>query len=364
MIRVLQVVTDMQRGGLETFIMNHYRAIDRSRIQFDFLVHRLKQADYDEEIEALGGKIYRIGRLNPFSFSYHKQLQTFFDEHPEYRIIHVHQDCLSGIILREAERHGIPVRIAHSHNSNQTRDLKYPIKLIYRRTIPEYATHLAACSQAAGDWMFSGCQFTIIRNAIDSRSFVFSPSVRATARKELGITEKEVLVGHVGRFATQKNHSFLISAFYEIQRKTPSKLLLVGDGYLRNEIEQQIDRMGLTDRVILTGVKTDVSRYLQAMDVFVFPSIYEGLPVTLIEAQAAGLPCLISDYVPLECAVTNLVRQMKLDDGVVKWAEAAINTCRRTRTDTSSLISAAGYDIHENATWLMKYYERLSEESN
>ena len=359
MIRILHVVTDMSRGGLETFLMNYYRFIDRNRMQFDFLTHRKKRGDYDDEIEELGGIIYRLDRLNPFSISYRAQLNDFFKDHPEYRIIHVHQDCLSSIILKAAMKQGVRVRIAHSHSSNQTINWKYPIKLFYKQFIPMYATQLAACSKAAGDWMFNGKEYILIHNAIDASRFTFNPVVRSTIRKELGISDVEIVIGHVGRFAEAKNHGFLISIFEEIQNCVAAKLLLVGDGYLRKQVEDQIHKRGLDSKVIMTGVQADVAGYLQAMDVFVFPSIYEGLPVTLIEAQASGLPCVISDKVPQECMITDLVEQMELGDKVKNWAELAIKLSKQVRNNTKTKIEHKGYDIKQNAIFLMDYYEEL-----
>ena len=183
-IRVLHVVTYMGRGGLETMIMNYYRHVDRNKVQFDFLVHRDFRADYDDEIESLGGKIYRLPRLNPWDFRYHKALDKFFDEHPEYKIIHVHQDCLSSVILKCAKKHGIPVRIGHSHNINQDKNFKYPIKMYFKRQIPNNATHLMACGKKAGDWMFGGAPYLILNNAIDVKKYNYSLSLRNQTRAQ------------------------------------------------------------------------------------------------------------------------------------------------------------------------------------
>ena len=181
-MRVLQVVTNMDRGGLETMLMNYYRHIDRTKVQFDFLTHRQERAAYDDEIEALGGRIYRLPRLIPWSKHYLSTLDAFFAEHSEYMIIHVHQDCLSSVILKVAAQHNVPVRIAHSHNANQDRDIKYPIKLLCMRSIPKYATHLFACSTAAGDWMFRGAPYQLFANAVDTADFTFSTEKAAKTR--------------------------------------------------------------------------------------------------------------------------------------------------------------------------------------
>lgn len=356
-IRILQVVTYMGRGGLETMLMNYYRQMDRSRVQFDFLVHRDFRADYDDEIEALGGRIYRLPRLVPWSRSYQNALNAFFAEHPEYRIVHVHQDCLSGVILQAAQRNGVPVRIAHSHSSSQDKDLKYPVKLFYRRQIPRYATELFACSREAGDWMFPGAEYRVLNNAIPAEEYRFSAEQRTAARRELGIAEQDLLVGHVGRFSPAKNHVGLLEIFAAVRDREPrAKLLLVGDGELRGEIEAKIAALGLSDSVLLTGIRSDVSMLLQAMDVFVFPSLYEGLPVTLVEAQAAGLPCLISDRVPMECRLTEPVQQLPLGSGAEVWAERILAAAKTPRADTSAQIAAAGYDIVRNAEWLQNHY--------
>jgi hypothetical protein len=184
MIRVLQVVTNMDRGGLESMLMNCYRHIDREKIQFDFLVHRQERAAFDDEIETLGGRIYRLPRLVPWSKSYLSALNRFFDEHTEYKVVHVHQDCLSSVILKAAKQHDIPVRIAHSHNANQDKNLKYPIKLWYQRSIPEYATNLFACGKDAGDWMFGGASYQIINNAIDVAAYTYGSTKRQEMRRQ------------------------------------------------------------------------------------------------------------------------------------------------------------------------------------
>jgi len=356
LIRILHVVTHMNRGGLETMIMNYYRNIDRTRMQFDFLTHRKYDGDYGEEIISLGGKVYHLPALNPFSIKYKKRLEEFFSCHPEYRIIHVHQDCMSSVILKIAKKKNIKVRIAHSHSTSQDKNLKYPIKMYYRRQIPYYSTHLFACSQAAGKWMFGAHQFTVLNNAIDAEKFQFDAEKRKITRNRLKVREQELLIGHVGRFCYPKNHIFLIDIFNAIQKKVSSKLILVGDGELKKDIEQKVEACGLKDKVIFTGVISDVSEIMQAMDVFVFPSNYEGLPVTLIEAQAAGLPCLISDRVPLECGITDLVEQIPLTRSPEEWAKQAVKAAETKRKNTVPEVRKTGFDIKESAKYLQEFY--------
>ncbi len=356
-IRILHVVTHMNRGGLETMLMNYYRNIDRSKIQFDFLTHRDYDGDYGTEINQLGGVIYHLPPLNPLSRNYHNKLSLFFDEHKEYQIIHVHQDCLSSVILKVAKQHDVKIRIAHSHCASQDKNYKYLIKIWYKRFIPKYATDLLACGKDAGKWMFNGAPFTVLNNAIDTSKYIFNPEKRAEQRKKWHVNDTDLLIGHVGRFSPQKNHEFLIDIFENLQSIIPSKLLLVGDGELRGHIEQKVENMGLKNKVIFTGLRSDVSDLMQAMDVFVFPSHYEGIPVTLVEAQASDLPCLISDKVSIECKLTKKVKQIHLSDSVKIWAQEIIKCSREKRMNTEDKIKKAGFDIKENAKLLEDYYE-------
>ena len=362
-IRILHIVTYMGRGGLETMIMNYYRHIDRNKVQFDFLVHREFEADYDQEIQSLGGKIYRISRLVPWSSSYKKELKLFFQKHPEYKIVHVHQDCLSSVALKCAKDCGIPVRIAHSHSSSAVKNLRYPIKVHYMKKISKYATKLFACGKQAGDWMFCGNDYEIIRNAIDTTKYQYSQRVEAEVRAELGLSD-ELVVGHVGNFTPAKNHLFLLEIFVEILKlNQKAKLLLVGGGDARNSIEEKAHELGVYEHVIFTGVRTDVNRVMQAINVFVFPSIYEGLPVTMVEAQAVGLPCIISDCVSDECIVTNgLVNSKRLVDTPKQWAEYILQYANKTKENHIHEIEDAGYDISVAAKQLENFYLQSKEE--
>lgn len=356
MIRILHVVTKMGYGGLEAMIMNYYRHIDRQQVQFDFLVHRPEEADYHDEIRQLGGRIYYLAKLNPFSVSYRKKLRLFFCDHPEYRVIHVHLNCMSSVVLKTAKQCGVPCRIAHSHSSNQTRNLKYPIKMFYKRWIPKYATKLFACGEDAGRYMFGDSDFELLINAIDLKSYAFSPKRRKIMRQQLKVADDELLIGHIGKFRFQKNQSFLVDIFAEILKIRKAKLLLVGTGELEKTVQNKVHLMGLDNNVIFTGVRSDVSELLQAMDIFVFPSMYEGLPVVLIEAQASGLPCLISDVIPSESIKTTLVSTYSLDKSAAEWAEKVIEQSNTERTDTYCEIIKCGYDICENSKKLQDFY--------
>lgn len=355
-IRVLHVVTYMGRGGLETMIMNYYRNIDRSKVQFDFLTHRDEIWDYDDEIERLGGKIYHLPRLNPFSHKYLKSLDNFFKEHKEYKIVHCHQDCLSGIVLKHAKKNGVPFTIAHSHSSNQNKNLKYLIKLIAKKSLPKYADYLLACGKDAGEWMFNTSDFTILNNAIDTERYIYNEEKALEMKKKLGITDKFV-IGHVGRFRQEKNHSFIIDIFKEVCEKEPnSTLLLVGDGPLEDEIKKKVDDLGLLDKVKFLGAREDVNDLMQGMDVFILPSLYEGIPLTMIESQASGLNCIISDKVPTECIVTKNVKSISLEESPKYWADEIIKSKNKTRKNLYNEIQDAKFDIKSNAIWLQGFY--------
>lgn len=363
MVRVLQIVTYMGRGGLETMLMNYYHHIDRNKVQFDFLVHRNFEADYDKEILSMGGRIYHISRLIPWSRGYRKKLKKFFLQHPEYKIVHVHQDCLSSVALQCAKECNIPVRIAHSHSSSAVKNIKYFIKLFYMKKIPKNATHLFACGAQAGDWMFSGKRYETVRNAIDIEKYHYSPAIAQEVRNELKLNG-ETIVGHVGNFTPAKNHTFLLKIFVEVLKLKPNtKLLLVGGGDGMNSIQEAVKAIGIQDNVVFTGVRADVNRLMQVMDVFIFPSTYEGLPVTMIEAQASGLPCVISDNVSNECIVTKgLVTKMKLEESPEKWADLIIKKSQSKRENHSDEIDNAGYDIVTAAKQLEKFYLDNSKE--
>lgn len=362
MIRVLHVVTYMGRGGLETMLMNYYRHIDRSKVQFDFLVHREFEADYDEEIKSLGGRIYHVSRLVPWSRRYKAELRRFFRTHPEYKIVHVHQDCLSSVALQCAKDCGIPVRIAHSHNSNQDKNIKYLFKRYYMRKIPETATELFACGKAAGDWMFGGKAYQLLPNAIAAEKYIYEEEKAKKIKKELDL-EKNLVIGHIGRFNPQKNHKFLIDIFEKCFEKNQKvRLMLIGDGEGRKEIENKVKERGLQDNVIFMGVRRDVPELLQAMDVFVFPSLYEGLPVTMIEEQAAGVPAVISDRVSEECIITkDLVKVEGLEETPEQWAGEILKQVKISKRDRSEEIKKAKYDVETNAKWLEEYYLRKAE---
>ncbi len=359
MLRVLMAVTSLDCGGIENLLMNIYRIIDRSKIQFDFLTHRNTKFYFEDEVEKMGGKIYRMPPVNPIPGSrYRKELDRFFKEHKEYKIVHAHMNALSTYVLRAAKRNNVPVRIAHSHNSELGEGLiKNLIKRYSRHNLNRYCNYKFACSKNAGIFLFrkgfDNC--IILKNGIDVEQYRYNGEIRQRTRERLNIKTNTVY-GHVGSFTEQKNHDFLIDIFAEIKKRDDkSKLMLIGDGPLAGRIKEKINDLNLDNDVIMLGTRNDVNELLMAMDVFLFPSKYEGLGIALIEAQAAGLKCLASSEVPKEADVTGLVEFLSIEDNTKVWAENAIGQVS-DRIDQSSKIKEAGYDIEYTANWLQKFY--------
>ena len=361
MIRILQCVNNMHRAGLETMLMNYYRHIDRSKIQFDFLTHRPERADYDDEIERLGGRVFYAPRLYPQNYAaYFSFMTNFFQEHPDYRIMHAHIDAMSYLPLLAGKRAGIPVRIAHSHSTSIDRDLKYPIKLLFRSQLHHAANVCWACGEAAGKFLFKGRDFTMIPNAVDAEHFCFRKEVRDKVRRELRLEDK-LVVGHVGRFSYPKNHQYLLEIFSALHKCTPNAvLILVGTGEYEQRIRVQIDQLGLQQQVLLVGSQADVAPFYQAMDIFVMPSLFEGVPVTGVEAQFAQLPCLFSDRIPQEVAFSSRCNFMPLEKPASAWAEEILRmTACNDRND--DVIEDSRFDIRQAANLLMDQYLSLNQ---
>lgn len=362
MERVLHIVPNMAMGGLETFIMNMYRNIDRNNIQFDFLVHYKVRQYYDDEIESLGGHIYRMSVREDNNFFYYIwKLHKFFCLHSEYRIIHAHMESLGIVYMLVAKLHGVKVRIAHSHNSNSEPTFKGKIKYLLSRMYSVYATDLFACSKVAGDYMFANKKYTIINNAINVDKFVFNRKVRNDVRTELNLSDKNLVIGMVGRFEKQKNHEFAVKVFKEVVRKSPEAvLLLIGKGDLESHIRYMVKKFQLEKSVRFLGIRSDMDRLYQAMDVFFMPSLFEGLPVAGIEAQASDLNCIFSDTISEELRIIPKVKYLSFDDNVNVWVDAILNTKVEDREDRHRELEHNGYDTKIGAEKLMyKYYELL-----
>ncbi len=370
--KVLQVFTIMNRGGAESMIMNYYRNIDRDKIQFDFLVHRKEKAAFDDEIESLGGKIYRMDPINPFfPGEYYNRLRTFFKEHTEYAIVHSHLNTFSSFPLKIAREFKIPCRIAHAHTAfeniklrnfipnkeNLTETVKKLIKFRLKKKVSTYATHRFSCGDKAGQWLFGeNNDFYTMNNAIDTKKFTHNPETDKKYRKELDLEDK-VIIGHVGRLNHAKNHSYLLRIFANIIEEKPDcVLVLVGNGELEQAIEQEIDNLGIQDQVKMLGVRSDIPELLQMMDVFVFPSFYEGLPVTLIEAQAAGLKILASDTITQEVKLTDDIEFVSIQKPTSFWVNKLFDALSYEKQDNSNKIAKAGYDIVSNTEKIQSFY--------
>ena len=363
-IRVLHVIGIMNRGGAETMIMNLYRHIDRSKVQFDFVENSSEPAVFDEEILSLGGRIFRCPHYNGKNhFTYVKWWNDFFKAHPkEYPIVHGHLGSTASIYLSVAKKYG-SYAIAHSHSSGTDHSLHANLYQIMSYNTRNVADYFFACSEAAGKERFgskvvSGDHYAVLNNAIDVNRFSYNPSVRNAVRDELGIGQIQLVVGHIGRYTKEKNHEFILKIFSELKKMdSNARLLMVGDGTLRTHIMQMAEQASLSSDVIFTGVRSDVERLVQAMDVFVLPSLYEGLPVTMVEAQAAGLPCIISDKVPPECILTEgLVDIMTLSASPEAWAEKILAKRAIPRTDRRAEVAAHGFDITTEAVKLQEFY--------
>lgn len=371
-IKILQVFTIMNRGGAESMIMNYYRNIDRDKIQFDFLVHRKGKAAFDDEIESLGGKIYRMDPINPFfPREYYNRLRAFFKEHTEYTIVHSHLNTFSCFPLKIAKEFKIPCRITHAHTAfeniklrnfipskeNLSETVKKLIKFRLRKKVSTYATHRFSCGDKAGQWLFGkNNDFYTMNNAIDTKMFVYNQDIDKKYRKELNLEDK-IVIGHVGRLNNAKNHSYLLRIFANVlEERSDCILVLVGVGELQQSIEQEIDDLGIQDRVKMLGLRSDISELLQMMDVFVFPSFYEGLPVTLIEAQAAGLKILASDTITQEVKLTDDIEFISIKKPTSFWVNKIFSALSYEKQDNSDKISEAGYDIVSNTEKIQSFY--------
>lgn len=358
-IRVLHILQRMEAGGTQALLMNIYRKIDRTKVQFDFLVVYKEKQFYDEEIEKMGGHVYKLSfreDLNLLKFQ--KDLSNFFRRHQEYKIVHCHAYTIGYFCLKAAKKAGIPVRIAHSHSNAAVHNVKLPAKLLMQKLFTLYSTDLFACSEEAGKFAFKGRKFNIIQNAIDSQNFVANANIRKEVRKELELEDKFV-VGHVGRMQPEKNHDFLINVFAEIKKKKmDAELILVGTGPLEEKVKDKVAEKRLSDCVHFLGNRKDMNRIYQAMDVFVFPSLFEGLGIVAIEAQAVGIPIVCSEGLPPETDITPIYQKKMLSEGAEKWADAALEMAKNSKAHTNmqQYVIDAGFDMDVTAKYMENYY--------
>jgi glycosyltransferase involved in cell wall biosynthesis len=359
-IRVLQVMPAMDAGGMETFVMNVYRAIDREKVQFDFLYHYNKNCFYDYEIGALGGHITKLTvRQDNNLPRYLHQLDDFFAGHPEYRILHGHYSGFGMFYNKKARQHGVPVRVGHSHNTAYEQNTVGALDRMMSRRFARDLTDCFACSQKAGEMLFPGRKFTVLPNGVDTDVFArHNAAHRQELRSHLGVQPQEILFGHVGRFSVQKNHEGLLRLFAALYRRMPNaRLLLIGTGPLEDKMRALAAELGIGERVIFAGVRTDMAAFYDCMDAFLLPSLFEGLPVVLVEAQASGLPCFVSDTVDPGAAFSDSIRFLPLGDPEL-WAETIASAPLVRNQNAQAQAQAAGFDVRTSAAALQEFYLR------
>ncbi len=361
-IRVAHIIGKWVGGGVESVVMNYYRNIDREKVQFDFICDSDSTNIPYDEIEDLGGRVFLVPPYQKL-FSYIKALKKIFKEE-NYKIVHSHINTLSIFPLYVAKKADVKTRIAHSHSTTNNKEFK---RNLMKQTLKHFsklnATHYFACSEVAGRYLFGDKTYnegkiTIINNAIDLDKFKYDEAKRKEKRVELNIKNNTLVIGHIGRFMTQKNHEFLINIFKEIQEKEKdSILLLIGQGPLQDRIKAKVKELGLNGNVKFLGQRKDVSELYQAMDVFVLPSLYEGLGLTLIEAQCSNLPCVVSNYVPNEVKLNENLLFLDLECSKTKWSYAINSLFKNNKR--SSLVNEKiinNYNINNEAIKLTEFY--------
>lgn len=359
-IKVLIINTVRFRlNGITSVIMNYFRQMNKDGIYTDFVVINEISNEYKKELEGYGSSIYCFSKKkNPFI--YIKQINSLLSAN-HYDIIHVHgNSALMVIETLIAKKNKVPVRIVHSHNTTCTHTIQH--KMLYPLFSRSYTKGLA-CGRDAGKWLFHGNEFEVLANGIDLEKFRYNHSVRKDNRKKLGVEEGEILIGHIGNFVKQKNHEFLIDFFMELHKKDSRfKLLLVSDGVLLEQIKDKVSFLGLSDAVIFYGKSTHVQNLYQAMDVFVLPSLHEGLPVVMVEAQAAGVKCFVSETVSKEVKMTDLVEFLPIKNPT-DWVNRILpismdkqDDRMKECLDAQKEISFCGYDIKKNADKLRNIY--------
>lgn len=366
--RILHITEMLSAAGIESFIMNIYRNIDREKVQFDFLVLRDQKEFYDEEISALGGKKYCIHSnientlLRILDES--RKIEKFLKKN-HYDVVHIHYTTpLRAYYLKAAKKAGVPVRIYHSHSAAVSGKSKVKL-MIYehcKKVIDKYATDYFACSKAAAQWIYSKKileknKVQVIHNGIDTQRFLFNESVRENVRRELELQNKFVII-NTGRFTEQKNQKFIIDIVNSLRNKGKDvKLLLLGDGPLKAEYKTKVKEFELENSVVFLGVKSNVQDYLFASDCYIMPSLYEGLPVAGIEAECTGIPCIFSENITKEVKVNNQAVFLPLTYSADKWADTVIKqNAEKDRTEAINFVKTAGYDIHYVAKKIQNFY--------
>ncbi len=367
-IRILHVFGTLYRGGAESRIMDLYRHMDREKVQFDFLVHTGAEGHFEKEIGELGGRVYRVPRFRIINYvSYCRAFKTFFAEHPEFRAVQGHMTSTAAIYLPIAKKAGISITIAHARSAGVDSGLKGKITRWMRRNLWQKADYLFACSMLAGKAVFGEKAFELglvyyIPNAIEALLYRFDQEKREALREKLKLTDKFV-VGHVGRFHYAKNHEYLVAVFAEIlKQKTNALLLLLGDGSGMENVKIQARELGILEKIMFMGNVENPQDYYQVMDYFVFPSRFEGLPGTVIEAQAAGVKCLISDAIASEVMISPLVQADSIGKNPAEWADQVVKSCDYERKDMYETIVKSGFDIKAQAERMLRFYQSGNKE--
>lgn len=361
-MRILHVLGGLGLGGAESRIMDLYRKIEKDSIQFDFLIHTQEKGCFEDEIKELGGRVYRVSRFRGYNlFSYCQEVQNFFASHKEFYAVHGHMTSTASLYLPIAKKAGVLHTIAHARSAGTDPGIKGLVTRYLRKRLPYKADTCFACSTEAAFSVFGkesveAGAVRILPNAIVTSDFHYQKEEREQLREKLGLTNRFV-IGHVGRFHYAKNHEFLLRVFREIaEERSDATLLLLGEGPLMEEVRQQAKRLNLIDRVLFAGNRSNVAAYYMAMDYLIFPSRFEGLPGTVVEAQATGLHCLMSTNVTEEVMVTECVKRMSLEESVVSWAEEVLQDTDYERKDHAEVVKNAGFDAVQQAEWLKDYY--------
>lgn len=365
-VKVLHMIGSLNIGGSQAMMMNLLEAIDRQNVEIDFIIDHPDELYFADRVRSAGAKIYVLPTFSGKNFSVVKNAwKKFFSEHKEYTVLHSHVRSYASLFIPIAKKMGLKT-VIHSHSTSNGSGIKAIVKKIMQYPLRRQADYFFGCSPSSGEWLFGkkivkSDRYFTIANSIDTSKFRFDSAVREAVRSSLGIGDKKTFI-HVGRLHEAKNHEFLIDVFSKIHESDKNTVLLcLGDGDLMKPICDKVSSLGLGEAVMMLGSHPDVERYLMAADIFLFPSKWEGVPVTVVEAQAAGLPCLVSDRITDDVCVSKLVRKLPIDTGVDAWLEALDGI--GGRGDAMEEIISAGYDVKKNAAWLEEFYLRLAAES-
>ena len=357
MIRILFVSHYLSRNGTEAFMMSVFRNINNAKFHIDFLCFSRKDVAYEDEIVRGGSSLFFLPERKK-GLSYYQSLDAFFKKH-QYDVIHwCAGSCTSIAPLYYAWKYQIPIRIAHSHSSSCVGKHNLLLHYLLRPVMNRLATERLSCSDKAGKWLFKSVPYKVVKNGVDTKKYSFDVMERAKKRAELGISPYAKVIGHIGRFDSNKNHSFILDVFRRyINLHSDAVLMLIGVGATKTIIEEKVKSLHLEDRVLFLGERTDVPSLLQAMDLFIMPSLFEGLPFVLVEAQAAGLPCLVSDTVDAGARITPHLDFMSLKQSAEEWAKA-IGDCfaKHQRGNSDQYIIDTGYSIEDTINMLEEVY--------